>query len=363
MIIATCGCGAADTTAAIVETPVLEQITIAPKTVSLQTGGSQTFTSTARWSNDETTLPPVTYSRVGGGTINATSGAYTAPGSAGTYLVIVAPQGSGLRDTAVVTVTAAPPPPPPPPPPSEFASNLPSGAGLQLVTDTYFGNMLPNEQFSADGLAYAWDGRNATDASATYGPAVFENFYPGNSRGDGSGGAIMWGPEDRNWRKMYFSIMLWVPSNYSMHTNEEKFFYPLVKNGSSVTSSTIFGWYLTGNESASGQTWSLGVDPQLGAPRTYQTSNVKLQKGTWQRLEFFVQMNTPGQSNGIWRAWINGVLAVDFSNIRYSNASTQSTFNGIRFTGTRGGGPSSALTPAGGQVRRYSRLAFYASQN
>jgi hypothetical protein len=360
MIIATCGCGAADTTAAIVETPVLEQITIAPKTVSLQTGGSQTFTSTARWSNDETTLPPVTYSRVGGGTINATSGAYTAPGSAGTYLVIVAPQGSGLRDTAVVTVTAAPPPPPPPPPPSEFTSNLPTGVGLQLVTDSEFGNLQVNN-LNADGLTYAWDGRNATDNAAPFGPGVFEIFYPGNHLGNGTGGASLYGPGDRAWRRMYFSLMMWVPSNYSMHSNEEKFFYPIVKTNGSQTSSTIFGWYITGSESTSSPTWTLGFDNQLGNPRVFQNGSAKLTKGAWHRVEYYIAMNTPGQSNGVWRVWINGEVAANLTNVRFSNSASQSVFDGIRFEGVRGGGPSSNPTPAGGQVRRYSRLAFYGS--
>jgi hypothetical protein len=51
------------------------------------------------------------------------------------------------------------------------------------------------------------------------------------------------------------------------------------------------------------------------------------------------------------------------TNSRFSAASAQAYFDGIRFTGTRGGGSSNTPTPAGGQVRRYDRLAFYASEN
>lgn len=361
MIIATCGCGAADTTAAIVEEPTLQEITISPAAVSLQVGGTQTFTATARWSNDDTTLPPVTFSRVGGGTINATSGLYTAPASAGSYLVIVAPQGSALRDTAVVTVTAAPPPPPPP---SDFTSNLPTGVGLQLITDTQFGNLLPCCQLNADGLGMNWDVRNATDPSAPYGPGVFETFYPAGSTGNGDGGGSLFDSGNRNWRRFYFSIMVWLPSNYVMHsTGGEKFFYPIVKAGGNQVSSTMFNWHLMGSETATSPTWSFYVDPQIGGPRVYQNMSARPQKGSYQRIEMYAVMNTPGQSNGVWRVWVNGQLAADFTNIRYSSASTQAVFDGIRFEGVRGGPNDNRPVPAGGQVRRYDRLAFYGSPN
>lgn len=119
----------------------------------------------------------------------------------------------------------------PPGAPSSFTPNLPSG--LALVTDTRFGNMV-RDQINADGIGFAWDGRNATDPTAPFGPNVFETFYPGGHLGNGVGGALLYGPQGQTWRRLYFSLAMWLPANYSTHSNEEKFFYPIVRTGSAT---------------------------------------------------------------------------------------------------------------------------------
>lgn len=362
-LIATCSCGAADTSAITISAPQLSSLTITPQTASIQTGAQQQFGATAQWTTGSTTLPPVGYSVIGGsanGTVNSTTGLYTAPSTAGTYRVVVAHTGGTLRDTATVTVTGTTAPPPPPT--TSFTPNLPSG--LSLVTDSYFGNLLPGEQMNADGLAHAWDGRNATDNAAPFGPHVYEMFYAGNIRSAGDGGGILWGPERRQWRRVYFSLMVWVPSNYSMHSGGEKFFYPLVRSSAGTLESTSFGWDLVGADTPNGSTFGFVYDAQIGDGRVYQpTSSVRVRKGEWQRIEFYVVMNTPGSRNGIWQVWVNGQQVINKTDARFSASSAQAVFDGIRFTGTRGGGQSNTLTPPGGQVRRYSRLAFYASNN
>ena len=355
-LIAACSCGAADSASVIVEPPMLSSIAVTPATVTLQTGASHSFTASALWSDQSTTLPPVTFSATGG-TINATSGAYTAPASAGSYLVVLSQNGGTLRDTSVVTVQAVAPPQ------NSFTENMPSGAGLSLAVASTFGG-LQNQVLNADGLAYNWDGRNAIDNLAPYGPNVFETFYAGNDDGNGDGGASLYGANNRGWRRFYFALSVWVPANYVLHnTGGEKFFYPLVRADGNVVSSTMFNWHLMGSETSYGSTWSLYVDPQIGGSRVYQNYNARPSKGSYQKIEVYAVMNTPGQPNGIWRAWVNGQLAADFSNILYSNAATQATFDGIRFEGTRGGPAATIMTPPGGQVRRYNRLAFYGATN
>ncbi len=361
VIVAHTGGSARDTAVVTVQgstaPPVLSSLTISPQSAAVLPGANPVFTVSAIWTDGSTTLPPLAFSATGG-TINAATGAYTAPTAAGTYLVVVAHVGGTLRDTATITVTSVISPPPPT---QVFATNLPANAGLQLITDSDFGNLLPDERFNADSLAHT-GGTNRVDPSAPNSPDVYDVTYAGNNAGDGYGAGTLWGPERHQWRQVYFAMSLWLPANYSMHSNEEKFFYPLVTTNGQHTSSTIFGWYTTGSESPSSPTWTLGGDAQLGSPRFYQSSNVKPRKGSWQKLEYYIVMNSPGQSNGILRIWVNGDLAMDRSNMRYSNASTQSFFDGIRFATTRGGGASSALTPPEGQIRRYDRLAFFAGQ-
>lgn len=100
------GGGKADTSAITVvsATPTLSSLTISPKTLSLAPGGSRQFSATALWSNGGTTLPAVTYTALGGGSI-AEGDWFNAPTTAGTYRVVV--NGGGKADTATVTVTSA----------------------------------------------------------------------------------------------------------------------------------------------------------------------------------------------------------------------------------------------------------------
>jgi hypothetical protein len=356
--------GAQDDTARVTVTAPVAQLTslaITPGSVSLVAGASQQFTTTARWNTGATTLPPLTYTATGG-TINASTGLYTAPSTAGTYRVFVTHTGGTVRDTALVTVTV-----PagggttttPPPTFGAFTANLPANSGLQLITDTRFGNM-QNQQMNADGLAYAWDGRNATDASAPYGSSVFETFYAGNDLGNGVGGAKIYGQGGKKWRKMYFSLAMWVPSNYSVHSNGEKFFYPLITTNGAVTGFSPINFYPIA-QGPNGTNFGFEMIPRPGAVFETQNGAAMVPKGQWAQVEVYMEMNAPGSSNGVLKVWVNGQVAANRSDMMYSGASTQSVFDGMQFEGIRGGGASNTPTPAGGQVRRYNRLAFYAA--
>lgn len=376
----------------------LTALRISPKVVTLNAGASQQFVASANWTTGATDLPPVAYTALGG-TVTA-AGLFTAPTVAGTYHVVVAHVGGTLRDTAAVIVTVTgnsptlppppppppadtttpppttpPPPPPPPPPPTTpppptspppppvtptvFTPNLPTNVGLQLKSDTRFTTPFSN-LLNADGLGFVWDGRIVSDPSAPYGSSVFETFYPGNHSGDGVGGALLYGSQSNRWRRMYFSIMVWVPSNYVIHSNSEKFFYPIITTNGSNTASAPVNW----NGWGSSTHQIFGFTVTTGNPATTLIANrgAVVTKGRWTMIEMFLQLNSPNAADGIWRAWVDGVPAADFSNVSYYGAATQSYFDGIRFDGTRGGGTSTVLTPPGGQVRRYNRLAFYASE-
>ena len=357
-VIATCVCGLV--ASSTVDVAQLVSLSISPKTVTVAAGGSQVFTTTALWGTGATALPPVAYSATGG-SITAT-GQYTAPTVAGTYRVIVAHSNGTVRDTATVTVSSTTQPAPPT---GSFTPFLP--AGLTLVTDTDFGNLAAKGDYNQDGLAYFWDSRQAWDSNAPFSSGVYETFYPGNDAGNGGGGGLLVSPAGQQWRKVYFSMMIWVPSNYSIHTNGEKFFYPLVTTPGMPLQSTSIGWWPEGSQWANSPTFGFIFNSQVGGAGSFlvqpSISTVNVTKGRWTRIEMYCAMNTPGLQDGVWRVWIDGRVAVDVSNVRYSAHPVQSYFDGIRFTGTRGGGASTTLTPPEGQVRRYDRLAFYASPN
>lgn len=96
--------GLADTTLVTVSTsPTLTAVALSPKTVALAPGGSRQYSVTAQWSNGSTTVPGILWSATGGTITN--EGRYTAPSTAGTYLVIIEDVARTRRDTSTVTVS------------------------------------------------------------------------------------------------------------------------------------------------------------------------------------------------------------------------------------------------------------------
>jgi len=269
-------------------------------------------------------------------------------------------------DTAGTVVT--PPVVTPPTTPSAFTPNLP--AGLTKYGETTFGETeVSRTGYGTAGLLYAMDdaavsgGRNVAVSDSPYGPNVFETYYPGNSRGDGWGGARIIGETGQRWKSFYFAMAVWVPTNYSIHSNGEKWLYLHTSGGSA----TVINWEPDAPETPNGTTFGLWLLPDLSnasydAWVRHPVAGPRLRKGVWQHLEVYLQMNTPGASNGIYRAWINGAAAVNNTSMKFYTDATQATIEGIKFDGTRGGGASDTPTPAGGQVRRYGKLAWYAAR-
>ncbi|MCE2902318.1 MAG: Ig-like domain-containing protein [Gemmatimonas sp.] len=341
----------------------LTSLTISPKTVSVITGRQfNKFYVSAAWSNGTNTVPPLTYSVIGPRGHVASDGVFTAPTIPGTYRVVAAQTGGSRADTAVVTVTGVAESPTL----AAFTPNRPNG--LALITDTYFGNMQLWANLNEDGLAYSGDGRNAKDPTAPFGPDVFETFYPGNDAGNGTGGGLFMGPNGQQWRRMYFSLMAWVPTNYSTHSNGEKFFYPVVITPGQPIQSSYVEWRPIGDDTPNGPRFGFNLITQKSNFPTERHSPppstaARVTKGRWTRIEVYCVMNSVGRKDGILKAWIDGQVAADFTDVRFSGATTESVFENIRFAGTRGGGASTTLTPPEGQIRRYSRLSFFASEN
>lgn len=94
-----------DTATVTVVPASLLRLRIVPDTLAMLTGAQYQFLATAEWSDGNTTLPTLSWSRMGAGSVNST-GRYTAPSTAGTYGVVVRHSGGILRDTAVIRVVA-----------------------------------------------------------------------------------------------------------------------------------------------------------------------------------------------------------------------------------------------------------------
>lgn len=196
--------------------------------------------------------------------------------------------------------------------------------------------------------------RSSNNSSGLYGSKSIRAWFPGNHAGEGVGPLTLM-VSGLNSQEHYMVCHMRYAPNYVFHTNSEKFFYP-VEN--------VAG---EGNWGAS--LLNVGPDGQLiGASGPIQTAPVGEPKsatnlfpvGTWFLSEFYGKMNTPGNSDGEWKVWIDNVNVMNITGWQFSNnATTQMLYSLGRRDTTRGGGVSSVLTPAGGTWLEIDRLAFY----
>jgi hypothetical protein len=91
-------------TSRVTITPTLRQVILVPDTVTLIAATTKQFATYGRMSNGDSSAVSVTYSATGG-TITP-EGLYTAGRTTGTFRVIARESGTGLRDTARITIKA-----------------------------------------------------------------------------------------------------------------------------------------------------------------------------------------------------------------------------------------------------------------
>ncbi|MEO8621030.1 MAG: ice-binding family protein [bacterium] len=100
--------GVATVTVNAAPTPTIATITVTPNPVTLASGTTQQFTAVAKDANGVVvTFTPVWSVVNGGGTINASSGLFTAGATVGTFSATVKAASGAISGSATVTVTAA----------------------------------------------------------------------------------------------------------------------------------------------------------------------------------------------------------------------------------------------------------------
>jgi hypothetical protein len=100
--------GTATATVTVTAAPVIA-VSVTPATASILTGGTVTFSATVTGTTTGQSTAVTWSVPAGSGTINASTGAYVAPATAGTYVVTATSVADGTKKaTATVTVTAPP---------------------------------------------------------------------------------------------------------------------------------------------------------------------------------------------------------------------------------------------------------------
>jgi hypothetical protein len=238
---------------------------------------------------------------------------------------------------------------------------------MHLWLDDDFDNLNVREEPNANGLrwyGYGDDDQRATESSTPFSDGVHRVTYPGNHLGGGYGvGSLQ--REEGVWPRLYVAALVkLVGSNgqpYRIHANEEKWLYPVIHTiePRAQVAQIDWAWILDGQGN-----WATHFDAGLPPGRVTQNYPVyPINDGRWNKIELYAQMNTPGNSDGVWRMWVNGVLAAEYTNCEFSRTTTQAGFFGVRFITVRGGGDDSQPTPSGGQYRLTDRLAVYVSDS
>jgi hypothetical protein len=266
-------------------------------------------------------------------------------------LVIAArPQPPAVVDSARVDTLTAPSPPITNP--TDFTPNLP--AGMRLVGDSDFDS--PN----VPGIEIInWD-RNTVQSPTTHGVAlmnvdgrsVVRAWFPEQNAGNGVGPMTITTGE-MNSRSHYMSVRLRYSANYQFHTNTEKLLYPvLVSPGAGAP---LLNVGRDGELAGFNAPMNGPVAPLVAALSPAGVIPI----GRWFHVEYYTRLNSPGQSDGEQRVWVDGRLVLDRRNVNFVVHGSQVLFLRGRLDFTRGGGASGVLTPLGGQWVDVDRLAFY----
>lgn len=233
--------------------------------------------------------------------------------------------------------------------------NKPSG--LTTLGDVNFASTSGN---NAGPFSIYWDARFLTNESSAPDnpPYAYECYYPGNHINVGDGGGMIQMTNESLGLKEWYSCSRWkFSADYVTHQGWEKFWYPVLRNGRSqvialsppeITNGEIASYMRIGD-----------YFPLPGNDDTQVIGTETVPKGEWVLMEAHARMNTGSNYNGMLRVWVNGVLSIELTNLRWSTSGSTDYFDWWRMTGTRGGGTANRPTPAGGQYRRCSRLSLH----
>jgi hypothetical protein len=203
-----------------------------------------------------------------------------------------------------------------PPPSGEWLERLPSG--VTLVDDEPFstsgGLNFTGSRGSASGV---------TDSTAPYSPDKVVRFvYPsGDGQGFGTGYRTVTVPIDTT--RLYGCFNIRLSSNYTVHPSNQKVVY-LYHNTDQSLGSAVLGIRAGASESdLTAGTLRWNMEAQNGDGIRYaNVGSGAIVRDVWYRIEWEAVMNTVvDTADGAWRLWVNGTLAMDYTNIAWATGS------------------------------------------
>ncbi len=131
--------------------------------------------------------------------------------------------------------------------------------------------------------------------------------------------------------RIYTRVLVYVDANWTNGGNTgTKFFFFSQEQGNNHYTGVIGG---LDNEGSSGTFVGLQGSSNRNFPGTSSVLN-----GRWLDIEFLLVANTPGVSNGVVRAWVNGVESQNNTDVMMFAAGAIPRFNELFMDPTYGGG-------------------------
>ncbi len=358
------GCSAPESAAGL-PTPSLAQVVVVPPTTTLLAGDTLTFRAYGRMSDGDSVGLPVSWSSTTG-TISAT-GLLTAGSAAGSFAVTALHVPTGRTGTAQVNVdTAGSPPPPPPPPPGGLANECSTPQPGWIWCDDFDQDRLARyfEYLSDQGSLVRASG---VGNQGSYGMRA--HFNPGQvSAGAlhlafGRTPAPAFRPVDAgtaDYREIYWRVYLrnqngWTGGGGFKLSRATSFVSPnwaqamiahLWSGGASPSWDYLVLDPASGTDSA-GNIKTTGYNDfanlrWLGARRGTTPIFDAAHVGQWYCIEAHVRLNDPGQLNGVFEFWIDGVQQAGASNLNWVGAYTGYGINAVFLENYWNGGSPAA---------------------
>jgi polysaccharide lyase-like protein len=202
-------------------------------------------------------------------------------------------------------------------------------SGFTTFTDRAFNATTENGWTTPGSRAsILWDGSAPASPSK-----VMKITYPAGLAGGDT--PVAFEHAFRNGTEFYGAIWVKFSSNFIGNgSGVNKILYVWANDGKPAVylSAQAYGWGNFQPQVRTQDATYTDLTPNMGG----QTGYV-FRRNTWVKWEFYLKMNTPGQSNGVVKCWMNGVQVSQYTNQRFSNSSHQTYWNKMQVAPYWGG--------------------------
>jgi hypothetical protein len=327
-----------DTSTVVVVPPpaTLISVEVRPDNASVEAGGHLQLEAIGKDSDGASAAIGVEWSATGG-TIDG-GGHYIAGATSGDFRVVARHPGSGLADTAEVTVVApvTAPEPPTASPPSAPSVNRPNEPAGFLPVAEHHWPAFPNSQYATLGQWEDVSSSNYSVVSMTTptgdGSAMQVRLPKGMTAGVSPGKFRFWRTmtvsDATPLQEMYVSAWIRIAgSDFENQAVGTKLFYWAYGNAYNTNDATVYLRGETGSQAILSQMQLFAQvspgdnrDPDDAVVRNlYQNtgSSRRFTVGAWHHLEMVVNVGTPDRADGSIKIWLDGDLVLSHSDVKH----------------------------------------------